>query len=156
MLRITFETISGEQKEIEVPTTWSDITWTRFVELDNMKFENEIERLSAFSGVNFNLLMNNLSLISTLYTACQFMYEDLTEFMYCKQKYKTFEVANDDWGKIETAKKAMLVEGNWSGGSEVVKLYADEDISNKPCTEAIGVVAFFLNKFNDFLNSSKT
>jgi hypothetical protein len=76
--------------------------------------------------------------------------------MYCKQKYKTFEVASDDWGKIETAKKAMLVEGNWSGGSEVVKLYADEDISNKPCTEAIGVVAFFLNKFNDFLSSSKT
>ena len=159
MIKIEVEKLDGSIETKQIPVSWRDIKWSKFVEIEGTKFDNEVHRLSVVSGVEIEYLLNNLQLLNAIYEACSFMYEDLTEWMeYVPHKYTLIDVGAVEWGKIEGAKAAILKqpENKWSGGAEVVKYYTDEDINERPCVEVIGVVAFFLSKLPSFSTSTNS
>ena len=87
-----------------------------------------------------------------VYNACKFLYEEDIEtyidYIPTNFRAKIKEVGEDDWGKLETARQELAkdVSNKWSGASEVIELYINENVRQLPCTDVLGMACFFLHK----------
>lgn len=158
MININYKTTDGD-KSVEIPISWRDISWSKFVQLTSKDFDNELKRLAFLTGIELNVLLNNPMFLAALIESCQFIWTDDIEAYSSaiKAEYKV-EVAQQDWGKIEAAKALLQANANnmWGAGSGIVKVYLDKDIGDMPASEAIGIVSFFLRKLQSLESVSKS
>jgi hypothetical protein len=149
MIEISYKTLDGTEKKKPIPIHWRDLTWAKFVELSGKKFNNEIERLAFVTGIESEILLANPLFLAAVIESSRFVWdtpiEDYTS--YIKKEYSV-QIKDQDWGKFEAAKSAIQVNPDnlWASGAEIVKLYLDIDINDKPCVDVIGLVGFFLPK----------
>jgi hypothetical protein len=152
MITINYKLSDGIEKSAQIPLSWRDISWRKYVNITGRKFQNEIEKLSEFVGVDYNVLLMNPLLLKACIDSCKFIWNSSAEeyIGICPAKYR-LSVDDDEWGKIETAKVHIRNAGEnyWNSAAEIINLYVNEDISDRPCIEVIGIAAFFLQKFQD-------
>jgi hypothetical protein len=145
VITIHYTTSNGEQAAT-LPTTWHDLTWSRFVDLQK-DYDSQIHRIAAFAGIDYSVLLANPLFLSAIIEAMRFMYDTpIEDYMdYVPNEYKDMKVDQLEWGKLEAAKQAFQT-GMYQGGAAAVKAYCDIDINDQPVTKVIGLVAFFFSK----------
>lgn len=158
MIEISYKKLDGTNHKQLIPICWRDITWSKFVQLKGIK-GNELEKLAFISGIDLNILLTNPLFLRALIDSCAFLWDEDVEIYATriKEEHKT-TIASLEWGKLENAKSAISQSGAniWQAGNEVVKTYLDFEINDKPVTEVIGVVSFFLSKYQSLLNDLRT
>jgi hypothetical protein len=145
VITINYTTNKGESS-VNLPTTWHDITWAKYVELQQ-EYDTQIHRIAAFAGIEYSVLVANPLFLASVIDAMRFMYDTPIEdyMQYIGPEYSEINVEQLEWGKFETAKQAFQKD-MYKGGAEAVKAYCDIDINEQPVTKVIGLVAFFLSK----------
>jgi len=167
MISIEFTTLEGTQKRVKVPITWHDVTWSKFVQLEAKKELNAISKLAFVSGIDEAFLLNNPFFLKGVIDACEFMFtatvDEYETFIRPDHKKLIVEKKCDTigelpWGKIEFAKTKIKSNDNnvYSSANDIVKEYLGIEINELPCTEVIGLVAFFLPKSESSLNDTAT
>jgi hypothetical protein len=150
MIKVTYKKLDGTSDSSEIPTSWRDLTWKEFVDFNGKKFDNQIERIAYLTKINYTTLLNNPMFLQSVIESCSFIYKrSIEEWVdYIPEKFHV-DIASAEWGKLEISKDAILraKENQYEAGAKIVKTYLDIEIDHLPCTEAIGVVAFFLSKY---------
>ncbi len=149
MVKVSFQTLAGEEKTSLIPISWRNVTWKNYVLHSCRAYENELEKLAAFCGIETEILLQNPLLLKACLEACSFIWDtpldDYIDFIPAKHKVL---VEKEAWGKIEAAKSAISAAGDYpfKAGEEIVRLYLEIEIGDLPCIEAIGLVGFFLRR----------
>jgi hypothetical protein len=167
MLAVTYVNAKGEDVKLNIPISWRDITWAKFVEIESTKFDNECARIAFISGIELNVLLNNPVFLIAVIDATSFIYEvDVNQYQtFIPTKLKELitekgcdNVGSKEWGKIETTKTAIKGSGEepYKAAATIIKTYLDVDINEKPVVEVLGLVAFFLTKLGRFSPSTSS
>lgn len=158
---ITFEATynSGIIKEITLPQNWSEVTWQQYVDLINHDTGSVEKRLAILLGLELDdVVLFETDLLFKLIFEIGFTYdlETLLKHNVAPEKYKDWYIGHQPWFKLEKCKQALSgLDGKdiMNAGAEIVKVYTDEDINDKPVTEVLGAVSFFLNRSIIFMNA---
>ena len=149
-MKVEVKDINGIETSINVPATWRDVTWAKFIEFE-MCEGSQLDKLALLCGVSKSVLEANIFFTATLIQVCEFAFtSDLTDYSKTiSSKFKSHinvQIGSEKWGKLEACKKALQEVGNkqYKAAYKVIKEYTEIDINEEPCTEAIGLVAFFL------------
>lgn len=167
MLPITYLNAAKEEKTANIPLTWRDITWAKFVEIESTKFKNEVERLAFIAGVETEYLLNNPLFLKAIIDATSFIYESdvneyqqiiLPEYRKLITENKCDDIGSKEWGKVETCKTAIKQSEDepYKAAATIVKAYLNIDINDKPVVDVIGLVAFFLTKLGRFSENTNS
>lgn len=141
-----------------VPTSWNDVTFLKYCDIVKCHEEHFIKRLSVYSGIEIETL-NKLTYqgILELAAAVQFMDtpDDIDGFAIGYES--ELNIGHESYEKLEASKQAIQKNPDLplKAAIEVIKFYTEEDISNKPITQAIGQAVFFLMQLENSWTNSK-
>jgi hypothetical protein len=157
MIEISYKKLDGTDQRLNIPISWRDLTWNRFVELKGKEFSNEIEKLSWLTGIEYNSLLSSPLFLKAIIESCSFIWDEDIEVYanYISPEHK-LNIASLEWGKFEAAKSEVVKSSKniWSAGEGIIKTYLEIEIGQKPCVEVIGLVSFFLSKLQSLPNDS--
>lgn len=171
-------TYSTGTETISIPQSWDEVSLSKYCELvnkDRMKGDTvdllnrasiitgiSIENLNQCNADTITLLLNNLAFISD--------HEPVQEAAKKRPNitgfdYDTFDFSSTEWGYFEEAKQLIkhCNDNNINKvniGSQLVEIYTRKrvdgkevpglDVSERPVTEVIGLVNFFLSRSERF------
>lgn len=151
-MKVEVKDINGIESSIEVPTSWRDVTWSKFIEFEYCE-GNQLDRLALLCGVKKPVLEANIFFTATIIQVCEFAFTaDLNDYAKTiNKKYKehlNVKIGSDKWGKLEACKKALqdVGESQYKAAAKIIKEYCEIEIDDEPCTEVVGLIAFFLPK----------
>lgn len=162
MLKLSYTNSEGEVTNVELPLTWRDVTWSKFVEYEGKEFKTALDRVFFMSGIPEIILLNNPLFLKGVIDACSFVldrealaeYENHVskEYVALIEEKKISNIGSLPWGKIETAKALIKANENNvnAAANGIIKEYLGVEINDKSCVEVIGLVAFFFAKIGEF------
>lgn len=136
--------LNGKPKELR--SNWNDVTYDGYCAIVVCQGEPFTKRLSVYSGIDETIL-NKLTMKSVNAIA------EIVEFMDSPDDVHAFalpyeseiDIGTETYGKLEASKTALRGKKHpLEGSAEMIKIYTDEDINDKPITQVIGKVSFFL------------
>lgn len=167
MLKLSYTNSEGEVTNVELPLTWRDVTWSKFVEYEGKEFKTALDRVFFMSGIPDIILLNNPLFLKGVIDACSFVldrdalaeYENHVskEYVALIEEKKISNIGALPWGKIETAKALIKANENNvnAAANGIIKEYLGVEINDKSCVEVIGLVAFFLRRLQSSLSDTK-
>lgn len=147
-------------KDVQVPTSWNDVTWEMFIRLakeDDGTVESRIAVLLDLDRELIDLIpaddvIKLIPVIHFIYDTTAIQSEEIPE------GYEGWYIGHESWSKLEKAKQEIAKykeENIIEAGREVVKIYTGEDIVDKPITEVLPLVNFFLANCINFMTALK-
>lgn len=158
-------TITIADTKYAIPTSWKDITYERFCKIYTwQKKDAELTEdeallfLSDATGIDYKIvavlptvdcskLLGLLSFVSNYdYLKCSFVLEE---------KYK-LDIGSKEWWRLEKAKQAMQNKGDYLlAAGDVIKVYFDEDISQRKLTDVFGLINYMGGEMDKFFEAFK-
>lgn len=175
----------GVETKVSVASSWSEVSFAKYLELVN-KDEGKIENvISILSGVPVLDIINiSADEFIVLTKVCIFVFDrgELLNHVLTPEGFENWNIGDEPWSKLEQCKNAIAMcneqpiigtekdeEGNEvpavvgmtpakdsiNAAAEIVKVYTGIDILDKPVLEAIGTANFFLFSCMNFTTDSK-
>jgi len=174
MLTVKYKTITGAEKRVHIPNSWRDFTWDQFVMLQR-PYANRTEQLAAYTGVDINILLNNIEFLHYVNTVSGFIFNpmdiDYAGYMpkdvrkaiedraleLSEGRTKEYDIQHDHWIRFEHTKIALCKapQSPFAGTTEMLDVYFDMKVGAKACTEVFGVAALMLTQINAFCETFK-
>ena len=149
---------SGEVVAIDIPTQWAEVKWSLYLRLINEDDGTIERRVSILTGIELNQVLNlNVEDVVNLIPIISFTFDftDLEEAKKTPEKYKDWYIGHQSWAKLEEAKQVLAkLEGKdpLNAAADIVRIYDGTDINDKPVTEVLGLAAFFLRSYINFIS----
>lgn len=149
-------------KMYDVPTSWQDVSYNKAIKIIKMEDIEDIAcELIEIDKETFYSLQNQS--VNTLYNCIGFIKDlSLMKNEEPEEKFKTFDYGSMTYGDTEKVRKIINNNPDKSFlelGAEIIKLLTNEDISERPFSEVIGNVGFFLKQWilstSNIANSTK-
>lgn len=159
MLPLKFIYNDGE-KSVSVPTNWAEVQFSKLLELINSEDKSVDKAISVFTGIPIDDLKAipepTYWLIANLFT----FIADTTKLFSSKyDNTNKIDVRQEAWGKIEACKihlRNLDGKHEWNAAVEVIRTYADIDISDMNAPDAVAMASFFLNRLKTFSPASRS
>lgn len=141
---------------VSVPESWNEVTFKQYVELvnyDKGTIESRIAILLGLSENEVNNLQSSDVFMIVPIISFTFDTKDIIECNVVPDEYKDYYIGHQSWKKLEEAKQAInALDGKdaVNAASKIIKIYTDQDIDDKPVTEVLGLVNFFLISYINF------
>lgn len=176
----------GKETKVSIASNWSEVPFSKYVELVN-KDEGKIEKvISILSGVPLeDVIQISADEFIVLTKVCIFVFDrgDLLNHVVTPEGFENWYIGDEAWQKLEQCKNAIALcneqpiigtEPNEEGvevpaiigmtpakdsinaAAEIVKVYTGKDINDMPAPEAVGLANFFLFSYLNFMNGSKS
>jgi len=152
------------EKVYNVRTSWNEVTLNDYCEIVKAQSKPIQERIVVYSGIPFDIVIGlSVKQLTMLGDLVEFMDTPETVQAFAISYESDFNIGEQPYWKIEKCKQ-LLKDNKYpvSVGAEIVELYtgdADgnngEKLGDKPVTEVIGKVAFFLPELKNSLSVSK-
>jgi len=149
---------SGNIVTMQLPQSWSEVTWDQYIDLINYDTGSLEKRIAILLGIEeSDVMLFSTENIFYLIQAVSFTFdlEELVKHNKTPEQYKDWYIGHQAWFKLEQCKQELSkLDGKdvMNAGKEIVKIYTSEDIGNKPVTEVLGLVSFFLSRYITFIN----
>ena len=135
-------------------TSWNDVTLEGYCAIVKLKDKPFIERMATYTGIELDKLNSmKVEQFFLLMDLVAFMDEPDLVMAFAVGYESDMSIGEQPYWKVEKCKQLLKDNPNpVTVGAEIVELYTgDKDgeggikLGDKPVTEAIGQVAFFLN-----------
>lgn len=152
-------TLTIENKEYNVPTTWMDVDYDLFCRIISFKEEEKLsEFVSLVSGIPCSTIENldteSFLMIESLITFVE-DYSFLEKFNVVKEGV-SFDPGKDTWWKLEKAKQALQKHSKpIFAMAEVIKIYFNKDILKAPIYLIWGEINYIQSQINKFFEDYK-
>lgn len=158
MISFIAKTQSGKEMQVNVPSTWHDVTFDTYVQLINFDNGTIEKRISILLGWDEqDVLSLPIKDMIDLIPAISFTFDvdELKKYTTPPDEYKNWYIGHQAWSKLEQCKQILTkLDGKdiMNAGVDVVKIYTDKDISKMPVTEALPMASFFLTSCINFIS----
>ena len=158
MIRYNAYKESGEVLAVDIPTQWDEVNWSLYLQLINEDDGTIEKRISILTGIELNQVLNlSIEEIINLIPVISFTFDfaDLEKAKAVPEKYKHWYIGHQSWAKLEEAKQILAkLEGKdpLNAAADIVRIYDGTDIKDKPVTEVLGLAAFFLRSYINFIS----
>lgn len=163
-----------QDKTYSIPSSWSGVKWSQYLDLINLKDAKPFEYLSIKTGVPVEILeMLDLDSIAEFTLLTSFFEDDSLQALNFYPKELEINIAHLPVKHILKAQQAIKKYSEELGydepdykvtekdlnhiylnaAADFVKIYTGDDIGDKMVADVFGVVCFFLLKFKTFFTS---
>lgn len=149
---------NGIVESINIPTEWSDVSWSLYIKLINEDDGTIEKRIAILTGIEYEQILNlSVEDIINLIPVISFSFdlEELKKANQVPEQYKNWYIGNQSWAKLEEAKQHLAkLDGKdpMNAGNDIVRIYHGEEINDKPVTEVLGLATFFLRSCINFIS----
>lgn len=156
MVKFNLTSADNTLTSVSVPDSWDEVTFKQYVDLVNYDKGTIESRISILLGISedyINVLPSEDVLMIVPIISFTFNTEELEKSNVVPDDYKDFYIGHESWKKLEEAKQAInALDGKdaVNAAAKIIKIYTDQDIEDKPVTEVLGLVNFFLSSYINF------
>lgn len=156
MVKFNLTSADNTLTSVSVPDSWDEVTFKKYVDLVNYDKGTIESRISILLGISedyINVLPSEDVLMIVPIISFTFNTEELEKSNVVPDDYKDFYIGHESWKKLEEAKQAInALDGKdaVNAAAKIIKIYTDQDIEDKPVTEVLGLVNFFLSSYINF------
>ena len=156
MVKFNLTSADNTLTSVSVPDSWDEVSFKKYVDLVNYDKGTIESRISILLGISedyINVLPSEDVLMIVPIIAFTFDTDELIKCNVVPDQYKDFYIGHESWKKLEEAKQAInALDGKdaVNAAAKIIKIYTDQDIEDKPVTEVLGLVNFFLSSYINF------